>query len=165
MTNAHVVAGEEDTTVTTRSGASYGVTAVHYDPRNDLAILRAPGLDLRSAARSPTRLQRDTRGDPRLSGGRALRGRAGADRPHGQAITEDSYGRGPIRRTMTPFRGEVRSGNSGGPVVDQAGRVLTTVFAAATGPRARSGLGVPDAIVARALDGPLAPTGTGPCAL
>jgi hypothetical protein len=165
VTNAHVVAGEGDTTVTTRSGASYGVTAVHYDPRNDLAILRAPGLHLHPLALARP-ASSGTPGailgypeDGPFAVAPARIGRTGS------AITEDSYGRGPIRRTMTPFRGEVRSGNSGGPVVDQAGRVLTTVFAGQRGSGPAGGLGVPATIVGRALDGPLAPTGTGPCAL
>ena len=165
VTNAHVVAGEDDTAVTTRSGASYGVTAVHYDPHNDLAILRVPGLDLR-----PLRLaERTSNGTPAAILGYPEDGpfavapaRIGRT---GSAITEDSYGRGPIRRAMTPFRGEVRSGNSGGPAVDQAGRVVTTVFAAQRGRGPAGGLGVPDEIVREALDGRLEPTDTGPCAL
>src|SRR5215212_2832352 len=45
VTNAHVVAGQDDTTVQLRGeGASLDVDVVWYDPRNDLAILRAPGL-------------------------------------------------------------------------------------------------------------------------
>ena len=40
VTNAHVVAGEDDTTVTTEAGASLDATPVHYDPDNDLALLR-----------------------------------------------------------------------------------------------------------------------------
>ena len=43
--------------------------------------------------------------------------------------------------------------------------MLTTVFAGQRGSGPAGGLGVPAAIVGRALDGPLAPTGTGPCAL
>ena len=46
VTNAHVVAGEDDTTVTLESGAELDATVVHYDPHNDLAILAVPGLDL-----------------------------------------------------------------------------------------------------------------------
>ncbi len=65
---------------------------------------------------------------------------------------------------MTPFRAEVRSGNSGGPVVDTEGRVLATVFAATQGGGDRSGLGVPNQVVAEALEGNLEPTDTGPCA-
>jgi S1-C subfamily serine protease len=79
-------------------------------------------------------------------------------------ISQDSYGRGPIQRDMTSFRGTVRSGNSGGPVVDPSGNVLTTVFAAAKDGGPPGGLGVPDSIVGEALSGPLRPSGTGPCA-
>jgi S1-C subfamily serine protease len=67
---------------------------------------------------------------------------------------------------MTPFRGQVRSGNSGGPLVDGSGDVLTTVFASAKdkgGPP--GGLGVPNEVIGRALSGPLRPSGTGPCAV
>ncbi|HEY7151356.1 MAG TPA: MarP family serine protease [Solirubrobacterales bacterium] len=165
VTNAHVVAGEDDTSVTTRSGASYGVTAVHYDPHNDLAILRVPGLGLptlRLAGRVSSGTPAAILGYPEDGPFAIAPARIGRT---GSAITEDSYGRGPIRRTMTPFRGDVRSGNSGGPAVDRAGRVLTTVFAAQQGPGPSGGLGVPAAIVRRALAGRLQPTGTGPCAL
>ena len=42
-------------------------------------------------------------------------------------VSEDSYGRGPIDRTITALAGDVRSGNSGGPLVDARGRVIGTV--------------------------------------
>ena len=165
VTNAHVVAGEDDTTVTTRSGTTHDATAVHYDPRNDLAILHVPGLALRSLALAP----RVVSGTPAAVLGYPEDGpftvspaRIGNT---GTAVTSDSYGRGPIERKMTPFRGEVRSGNSGGPAVDGAGRVLTTVFAAEQGGGPGGGLGVPDSVVRRALAGNLDPTGTGPCAI
>ena len=41
--------------------------------------------------------------------------------PPGRSSPQDSYGRGPITRELTALRGEVRSGNSGGPLVDGAG--------------------------------------------
>jgi S1-C subfamily serine protease len=68
-----------------------------------------------------------------------------------------------VRRRMTPFRGQVQSGNSGGPAVDASGQVLTTVFAAKQGQGPPGGLGVPGRVVRRALDGALRPTDTGPC--
>ena len=48
--------------------------------------------------------------------------------------TQDAYGRGPLQRLLTAIRGLVRPGNSGGPVIDGSGAVLTTVFAATTSP-------------------------------
>ncbi len=40
VTNAHVVAGATDTTVTTQSGVELDATAVYYEPQDDLALLR-----------------------------------------------------------------------------------------------------------------------------
>jgi S1-C subfamily serine protease len=163
VTNAHVVAGEDDTTVTLRSGGTLDASAVHYDPRNDLAILRVSGLDV-----SPLRLAPQVRqgtaaavlGYPENGSFTVSPARVGRT---GQVVSQDSYGRGPVERQMTPFRGRVRSGNSGGPAVDDRGQVLTTVFAAEQGQGSPGGLGVPDEIVRKALEENLRPTGTGPC--
>jgi S1-C subfamily serine protease len=164
VTNAHVVAGESDTTVTVRDGSErLTATAVHYEPRNDLAILRVNGLDaapLGLVGRPKVATPGAVLGYPEDGPFHVAAARLGATQ---EVISQDSYGRGPIRRRMTSLRGKVRSGNSGGPVVDSAGRVLTTVFGATTSGKA-GGLGVPNEIVSRALAGALAPTGTGPCA-
>ena len=46
VTNAHVVAGEEDTTVTLRDGGPHlDAVPVHYDPSNDVAVLRVLDLE------------------------------------------------------------------------------------------------------------------------
>jgi S1-C subfamily serine protease len=164
VTNAHVVAGEDDTTVTPSAGSpELEAFAVQYEPRNDLAVLRVPGLSL-----APLEVVTEPRrGTPAAVLGYPENGPLAASAARiggtGEVTREDSHGRGPVRRLMTPFRGEVRSGNSGGPAVDGAGRVLTTVFAANTRGQP-GGLGVPNEIVQRALAGELEPTGTGPCA-
>ena len=46
VTNAHVVAGQDDTTVQTRSGNRLDATAIAFDVKNDIAVLRVPGLEL-----------------------------------------------------------------------------------------------------------------------
>jgi S1-C subfamily serine protease len=165
VTNAHVVAGEDDTTVTPDGGSALDATVVHYDTRNDLAILRATGLEapaLELAASTPKGADAAVVGYPEngpLAFTPARLGRTGT------VASQDSYGRGPVQRKMTPFRAAVRSGNSGGPVVDTAGDVLATVFAATVGGGTGSGLGVPNSIVRRALSERLTPTDTGPCAV
>jgi S1-C subfamily serine protease len=78
-------------------------------------------------------------------------------------ISNDSYGRGPVTRQLTSIRGRVRSGNSGGPVVDARGRVLATVFAAITMGEP-GGYGVPDNLVRSALRSSSGTVSTGPCA-
>ena len=164
VTNAHVVAGEDDTRVLLGGREpGRGATAVHFDPRNDLAILRVDGLGA-----APLDLAADTApgtaaailGFP-LNGPLDVRpGRLGVTR---RVVSSDAYGRGPVARPMTALRGLVRSGNSGGPMVDAGGQVVTTVFAATISGE-RGGYGVPNPVVARALSGVGGPVSTGPCA-
>ncbi len=143
VTNAHVVAGEQDTTVE-RDGTEAGLptTVILFDPRNDLAILRVRGLDLPAL----TLANEPAAGSAGVILGYPLDGafdaqpaRIGATQP---ISTEDAYGRGPVMRELTPLRGLIRPGNSGGPVLDDSGTVLATVFAATTGGGPHGGYGV-----------------------
>ena len=85
-------------------------------------------------------------------------------------LTNDVYGRGPVSRVLTPLRGVVHPGNSGGPLVDSGGHVLTTVFAGTVGGGPRGGYGVANATVSTALTQAIAraragaQVSTGPCA-
>jgi S1-C subfamily serine protease len=161
VTNAHVVAGEDDTSVTTPGGASLQATVVHYDPENDLALLHVdtdlPALALAPDPSSGTAAA--VLGYPENGPYAATPARLGDTR---DTISEDSYGRGPVRRSIASLRGNVRSGNSGGPLVDNRGSVLGTVFAATTAGTS-GGFAVPDQVVEDALHAPLAPVDTGPC--
>lgn len=161
VTNAHVVAGGEDTTITTIDGASVDATPVHYDPENDLAVLRVeadlPALPVVRDPRSGT--GGAVLGYPENGPFAASPARLGETQT---AISQDSYGRGPIRREIAFLRGRVRSGNSGGPLVDSSGRVLGTLFASTTsGPS--GGFAVPNEIVLAALARATTSVGTGPC--
>jgi S1-C subfamily serine protease len=163
VTNAHVVAGQEDTRVLP-GGSEPGLDAqaIAFDSENDLAVLRVGGLGAPALA-----LARDPEsgtsaailGFP-LNGPYDVRaGRLGQTR---EVVSQDAYGRGPVRRTIVSLRGAVRSGNSGGPMVDGAGRVVTTIFAATTtGPR--GGYGVPNSIVRATLAAASGPVSTGEC--
>jgi S1-C subfamily serine protease len=163
VTNAHVIAGQDDTRVLP-GGEDPGVDAqaIHFDPRNDLAVLRVPGLEAPAL---------EIAADPNSGTSAAILGfplngpydvRAGRLGPTREVISQDAYGRGPVRRRITALRGAVRSGNSGGPMVDGEGRVVTTIFAATTsGPR--GGYGVPNALVRSALQGAGGAISTGPC--
>jgi S1-C subfamily serine protease len=162
VTNAHVVAGEADTTIEDRAGRTFDATVVHYEPRNDVAILGVPGLGkpaLRLEANPRPGTPAAVLGYPSNGPFTAAAARIGRT---GAVSTQDSYGRGPVRREITPFRGTVISGNSGGAAVDARGRVATTVFAANEGGRP-GGLGIPNSVVRAALEGPLRPTSAGPC--
>jgi S1-C subfamily serine protease len=122
-----------------------------FDSRNDLSILYVPGL-------TAPALQLLTETEKGTSGaviGYPLNGpldvqpaRIGAT---STVISDDIYGSGPITRRMTTFRGTVRHGNSGGPIVDDQGRVRTTVFAAKSDSDNSRGYGVPGQQISEAL--------------
>jgi S1-C subfamily serine protease len=162
VTNAHVVAGEDDTTVQVDGGSELEAQAVGFDSHNDVALLRVPGLDapaigLRTRATSGEPV--GILGFPQNGPFRSVAGRLGETRT---VVSQDAYGNGPVERRMTSLRGTIRSGNSGGPVVDGDGHVVATVFAATTrGPK--GGFGVPSGIVSNELKGARNPVDTGPC--
>ncbi len=162
VTNAHVIAGEDDTTVNTIDGASLEAVPVRYDPANDLAVLQiGASIPPLSIAPDP---QRGTSGAvlgyPENGPYAVSAARMG---DINTAISEDAYGNGPIQRQIASLRGHVRSGNSGGPLVDPNGKVMATVFAATTsGPL--GGFAIPNEIVEEALvEAAATEVDTGPC--
>jgi S1-C subfamily serine protease len=165
VTNAHVVAGQSDTTVQLAgTGPALQAHALVFDPGDDLALLRVDGLGgrpLQIASNPRAGTSAAILGFPENGPYDVRAGRLGATR---SVVTQDAYGRGPVQRSIATLRGIVRPGNSGGPMVDTAGRVVTTVFAAARGGPA-GGYGVPNAVVERDLRraGGHA-VSTGPCA-
>jgi S1-C subfamily serine protease len=152
VTNAHVIAGEDDTTVEVGGeGSELDATPVAFDPRNDVSVLRVDGLDVRPlslATQGTPGAAAAIMGYPENGPFDARPGRVGPTRV---VASQDAYGRGPVQRQVTAFRGLVRSGNSGGPLVDGEGHVQATVFAATLGTANASGLGVPNDIVRGAL--------------
>jgi S1-C subfamily serine protease len=161
VTNAHVVAGADDTTVTTQDGAQLDATPIYYEPRLDLALLRVgaalPTLPISSERREGE--DAAVLGYPENGPYSLAPARIGETRA---TISEDSYGNGPVERTITAVSGNVRSGNSGGPLVDPAGDVVGTVFAATTsGPQ--GGFAIPAEQVREALRRTSDEVGTGAC--
>ena len=169
VTNAHVVAGESDTRVEANGDApGLPAEALDFDPRDDIAVLRVPGLAVHSlsiAPSAPPGISGAILGYPQDGPFNAQPGRIGQTR---DVETENAYGQGPVLRSVTELRGLVRPGNSGGPVISSHGQVLATVFAAIASPGSRhGGFAVPNNLVrtqlrrAKARSGPV---GTGGCA-
>ncbi|MEA2271646.1 MAG: hypothetical protein QOI98_354 [Solirubrobacteraceae bacterium] len=164
VTNAHVVAGEDDTVVESRGQQpDLSAKALVFDKHNDIAILRVDGLSapaLPIADHPRSGLAVAVLGFPRNGPYTVRAGRIGATRT---AITQDAYGHGPVTRLLTPFRGRVEPGNSGGPLVDAKREVAATVFAASTS-GVRGGFAVPNSVVKRDLAKAHGPVDTGSCA-
>jgi S1-C subfamily serine protease len=169
VTNAHVVAGEEDTSVQVGGHEpSLSAQAVAFDPNDDIAVLRVSELGLPSLSllgNPPAGRPGAILGYPENGPFTVRPARIGRTQ---SVLTQNAYGQGPVSRLLTPLRGLVQPGNSGGPVVDEKGRVLTTVFAATVGGASAGGYGVANETVSSVLAAARAngngTVGTGPCA-
>lgn len=162
VTAAHVVAGERDTIVKIPGlAANRPAQVVAFDVRNDIAVLRVPGVRIRPLPMAAPREGAAVAilGYPEDGPLRVTPGRVGRT---SVVLTQNALGQGPVARTITAVAGRVQHGDSGGPAVDGSGAVQSTIFAARIG--APSGFGVPGAIVSRALAQARSPVSTGTCA-
>jgi S1-C subfamily serine protease len=152
VTNAHVVAGENDTEVGVGGEApTRPASVLAFDRRHDLAVLEVPGLGLNPLgvrAAPPSGAAGVIAGYPENGPLTLDPGRIGRTQT---VLTQDAYGNGPVERLLTPLRGLVRPGNSGGPLLDSSGRVLTTVFAATVAGSSHGGYGVANASLGAVL--------------
>lgn len=130
VTNAHVVAGEKDVEVVRPDAKRLAARVVVFDAKRDLAVLRVDGLGL-----------------PPLGRANAEPGATGAvfGHPGGQEVVraaparisdevtaegEDIYG-DPTSRQVFILAANLRPGDSGGALVDSAGKVIGVAFAIA----------------------------------
>lgn len=129
MTNAHVVAGVQTPSIVVGE-RRVPTRVVLFDRQLDVAVLAVDGVDLRPLAF-------DTGGKAGQSA--AILGypengpfdaRAARIRNEMRLSSPDIYDRGQVVRETFAVRGLVRSGNSGGPLVSESGKVLGVIFAA-----------------------------------
>jgi S1-C subfamily serine protease len=166
VTNAHVVAGESVTRVQVGgSGRSLPAEVRLFDRRNDVAILHVEGLEARPLQTAAPRPGGSAAviGFPENGPLDVQPGRTGDTR---RVLSGNAYNQGPVEREVTSFLVNVRSGNSGGPAVNENGQVVSTIFASRAG-SGESGYGIPPSIVNQRLQTAQArsePVSTGPCA-
>ena len=131
MTNAHVLAGVNDPVVSAE-GEEYDAVPVYVDEEADVAVLAVPGLPQvpLTFSQGPAESGDDAiimgypGGGGLFVGPARVRQRtdiSGPDFRNEQTVVRDVYA----------LRGEVRAGNSGGPLFDPEGQVLGVVFASA----------------------------------
>ena len=146
VTNAHVVEGARSVGVSVRgSWGQLPAEVLVFDERNDVAILGVGGLGasvLPTGRASPGRPVAIL-GYPGAGSFDASPGRLGRTVP---LLAADASGGLPVRRTVTSVNGEARPGNSGGPVINDRGEVVATVFGAGIGP-GQATYAVPSSIV------------------
>ncbi|MEV6523312.1 MarP family serine protease [Longispora sp. NPDC051575] len=132
MTNAHVVAGTKKIVIDAGGGVKKSGTVVAYDPLKDLAVIYVPGLTapVLPWATAPAAGNQDS-----IVLGYPLDGPYTAKPARVRDIRSikgpDIYNSGTVVREVYTIRSEVRSGNSGGPLISPTGTVYGVIFAAA----------------------------------
>ena len=131
LTNAHVVAGTQGTTVRNPSGRSLTARVVLFDPERDVAILYVPRLALAPLpeANAGPGTQGAAIGYP---GGNAEKASPAVVNGEVRAEGRDIYGQRLVVRNIWIIQAQVVPGNSGGPLVDLSGSVIGVIFAAST---------------------------------
>src|SRR5919107_3452099 len=131
MTNAHVLAGVTDPQVTAE-GEAYDATPVYVDEETDIAVLAVPGLPQVPLRFTPAPV--DTGADAIVmgypGGGDFYVGPARV-RDRGEISGPDFRATRTVQRDVYALYGQVRAGNSGGPLLAPDGTVLGVVFASA----------------------------------
>jgi S1-C subfamily serine protease len=132
ITNAHVVAGTDQVQVEISPNNALDAEVVSYDPEVDVAILKVPGLRAPVLPLAPK---------PAISGLSGLVLGYPLDGPYTASAARvrdrihlrgpDIYNASTVVRNVYTVRAVVRSGNSGGPLLDGSGQVLGLVFGAA----------------------------------
>jgi len=131
MTNAHVLAGVTEPTVTAE-GQGYDATPVYVDEETDVAVLAVPGL--REVPLHFTQTPAETGADAIVMGypgGGGLYVGPARVRDRGEITGPDFRSTSSVRRDVYALFGQVRAGNSGGPLLATDGSVLGVVFASA----------------------------------
>jgi len=162
VTNAHVVAGEDETVLMRPDGTEVDADVVVFDPNRDLALLDAPDIAL-----PPLPV-----GDAAVGTRGAVFGHPGGGplelspfvvREEVEAVGRDLYGERQTRRSVLVLASDLAPGDSGAALVDATGAVAGVAFAIAPD---RSGTAY--ALAVEELQSVLAAptsgeTDTGPC--
>jgi S1-C subfamily serine protease len=129
VTNAHVVAGEDDTTVELANGSESDATVVAFDPQRDLAVLRtetsAPALPLEAGERG------DVGGVFGHPGGGPLEISPFEIGDQITAQGRDIYDQTGSERQVLVLAANLAPGDSGSALIDPEGHVVGVAFAIA----------------------------------
>ncbi|HXH33119.1 MAG TPA: MarP family serine protease [Plantibacter sp.] len=129
MTNAHVVAGVTNPVVEVPGEMPRAGRIVYFDPVDDLAVIRVDDLGARTlplvanpAPGSNAVVAGYPYGGPYTAGGAQVI-------VVGPSLVADITGANPTSRQVITLSGTVQPGNSGGPLLTEAGEVTGVIFA------------------------------------
>ena len=132
MTNAHVVAGVTEPVVEAPGLGALPGRIVYFDPVDDIAIIAVDGLTAPPIGRTATLGV----GSAAVTHGYPFGGPFDSDAAEvmsvGPIAVTDIYGQNPSLRQSYTLASDVQQGESGGPVLSEAGLVAGVIFAKST---------------------------------
>ena len=129
VTNAHVVAGQQRTTVVRPDGRRLRAQVTVFDPARDLALLAVPGLGQTALPLAAGKVGTTAAVFGHPEGQAALEVSPAFIRQQVNALGPDLYDLGVTRRTVFVLAADLAPGDSGGAVVDADGAVVGVAFA------------------------------------
>jgi S1-C subfamily serine protease len=128
VTNAHVVAGEPETTVEDSDGSPHTAKVVAFDTKRDIAVLSVPDLHVAPLQQVAGKVGEAgaVYGHPEGGSLRAAPARIGEQI---NASGSDIYRRPGTVRQVYVIAARLHPGDSGAPLVDYKGRVMGVAFA------------------------------------
>ncbi len=163
MSNAHVVAGQDDTVVTRPDGARLAASAVAFDPDRDLALLSVPGLGQAPLAIVDGAVGAVVGVFGHPHGQIALQVSPASVRQQVRAVGRSLYGTAVVRRSVYVLAAELAPGDSGAGLVNADGEVVGVAFAIAPDRETTAYALTAEELRPLIEESPLLPVDTGPC--
>lgn len=129
VTNAHVVAGQQRTTVVRPDGRRLRAQVTVFDPARDLALLAVPGLGQAALPLAAGKVGTTAAVFGHPEGQADLEVSPASIRQQVNALGPDLYDLGVTRRSVFVLAADLAPGDSGGALVDADGAVVGVAFA------------------------------------
>lgn len=163
VTNAHVVAGEGETTVVRPDGSRLVGSPVVFDSDRDVAVLRVPGLGLPALALATGQVGMQVAVFGHPDGVDALRVAPASIRQRVTAVGRGLYDGSVVRRQVYVLAARLAPGDSGAAVVDVHGNAVGLAFAVAPDRETTAYALTTEEVVAALEAGLSTKVDTGPC--
>lgn len=130
ITNAHVVAGTNRVGVRIKGKGTYhSGEVVYFDPIKDIAVLKIRSLDTPVLNVAAVQKRGEDSVIAGFPGGGSLTLVSARVRTVTQSRGTDIYGNQDVQREIYALRTDVKSGDSGAPLINETGQVVGMVFA------------------------------------